>query len=122
MQVSHSNKSQSRASSSPTSRAPTQRQNLILFLRERGDKGATNTELIALGLYRYSSRIHECRAAGYPLESVCETEGRWRYFLRHEPEIESPPCVFQQTKQTGQNRPRSPVGVTLSLFAGVGRD
>jgi hypothetical protein len=88
-------------------------------LRERGERGGTNTQLIALGLYRYSSRIHECKTANYVIESVRETEGRWRYFLRHEPAVESPPYVFQQAEQTGQHRPKAPIGVTPSLFAGV---
>ena len=100
-------------------RAPTQRQKLILFLRERGERGGTNTELIGLGLYRYSSRIHECRAAGYVLESARETEGRWCYFLRHEPAVESPPYVFQQLGPTEQDQPKVLVGVTTPLFASV---
>ncbi len=103
----------------PTSKAPTQRQKLILFLRACGERGGTNTDLIALGLYRYSSRIHECRAAGYVLESARETEGRWRYFLRHEPAVESPPYVFQQLGPTEQDQPKVLVGVTTPLFASV---
>ncbi len=120
MSIVEQRQTKSRASSfppsGPTFRSPTQRQKLILFLRARGDTGATNTELIALGLYRYSSRIHECRAASYVLESVHEAEGRWRYFLRHEPTLESPPYVFQDTEHLGQIQPKAPVGITLPLF------
>jgi hypothetical protein len=118
----HAGSRPSAPSSDFITRAPTQRQKLILFLRERGERGGTNTQLIALGLYRYSSRIHECKTANYVIESVRETEGRWRYFLRHEPAEELPPYVFQQTGHSEQDQPKVLVGVTPSLFVGVGRD
>lgn len=114
----YSRQGQSRTFSQPSTKAKrlTQCQKLILFLRERGERGGTNTELIALGLYRYSSRIHECRTAQYVIESVHETEGCWRYFLRHEPAVESPPYVFQQADHSEQDQPKILVGITPTLF------
>lgn len=97
----------------------TQRQRLVLFLRGRGKDGATNTELIGLGLYRYSSRLHECRAAQYTIETVHEEEGRYRYFLRREPEVELWPYVFQNPDNSARPNLEPPAGVTPSLFAGV---
>ncbi len=83
----------------------------------RGDKGATNVELVTiLKLLRYSSRIFSCRKSGYVIEAVDEGNGIWRYFLRHEPAVESPPYVFQQVGPTEQDQPKVPVGVTAPLF------
>ena len=93
---------------------------LILFLEERGDKGATSVELVTiLKILRYSSRIFTCRKTGYVIKAVDEGDNIWRYYLRYKPVVESPPYVFQQAEQTGQDRPRAPAGVTPSLFFSV---
>ncbi len=95
-------------------------QRLILFLRKRGDKGATNVELATfLKLLRYSSRIFSCRKSGYVIEAVEKGDGIWVYFLRHEPAVESPPYVFQQPGPTEEGQPKVLVGVTAPLFASV---
>ena len=109
--------SKSRVISNPTSKAPTQRQKLILFLRKRGDKGPTNVELATtLKILRYSSRIFSCRKSGYVIEAVDEGNGIWRYFLRHEPAVECSPYVFQETSHSEQDQPKLLVGVTVPLF------
>jgi len=95
-------------------------QRLILFLRKRGGKGTTNVELATtLKILRYSSRIFSCRKSGYVIEAVDEGNGIWRYFLRHEPVVESPPYIFQQVGPTEQDQPEVLVGVTPPLFTSV---
>lgn len=97
-------------------------QRLVLFLRERGDKGATSVELVTiLKILRYSSRIFTCRKSSYVIEAVDEGNNIWRYFLRHEPVVESPPYIFQQVGPTEQDQPKVLVGVTPSLFTEAGR-
>ncbi len=101
-------------------RRPTQCQRLILHLRKCGDRGCSNVELVTLlKILRYSSRIFECRKAGYVIEAVEKGDGIWVYFLRHEPAVESPPYVFQQLGPTEQDQPKVLVGVTPPLFSTV---
>jgi len=93
-------------------------QKLILFLRKRGDKGATNVELVTtLRILRYSSRVFDCRKSGYVIDVVEEGNNIWRYFLRYEPAVESPPYVFQKPGPTEQDQPEVLVGVTPPLLA-----
>ena len=93
---------------------------LILFLEERGDKGATSVELVTiLKILRYSSRIFTCRKAGYVIEAVDEGDNIWRYYLRYKPAVESPPYVFQQVGPTEQDQPEVLVGMTAPLFSSV---
>lgn len=54
---------------------------ILELLQERGDRGAWNTELAAIGL-KYTSRISEIRAHGYVIEVVeSQADGRRRYAI-----------------------------------------
>ncbi len=95
----------------PSSRSPSQRSKIISLLRERGKQGALNYELARIGL-RYSSRLRECRIQGFKIETDHICEDLYRYRLVEEPVTPMPLHAYE---------PKKPTGVTLSLFAGVGR-
>jgi hypothetical protein len=52
----------------------------LALLRERGQAGATNAELLETAGYRYGARLHEIRR-DWNLESRHEGDGKWRFIL-----------------------------------------
>lgn len=62
-----------------------QRAAILGLLRERGESGATNVEMVRLCL-RYTGRIHELRKQGCAIRAEAEGGGVWRFVLVAEPE------------------------------------
>ncbi|MGM7720645.1 hypothetical protein [Metabacillus sp. Hm71] len=69
-------------------RMPTQREQILNKLRDAGDKGVTNTELLEIAI-RYTARLHELYQQGYIIETVSINDGVYNYILKGEPEGET---------------------------------
>jgi hypothetical protein len=68
----------------------------LALLRERGQAGATNAELLETAGYRYGARLLEIRRAGWEVESRHEQDGRWRFIL-HGPRLPGQMDLWQGT-------------------------
>lgn len=58
-----------------------QRQTVLDALTNAGAQGVTNGELNRLGIFRYSARIHELRAAGHQIRTENGDGGLATFFL-----------------------------------------
>ena len=67
-------------------RAPTQRERLLEILREAGDKGVLNTDLVEVCI-GYRSRIAELYQMGYKIDVEYLEQGVCIYTLRKEPVV-----------------------------------
>ena len=112
--ISHSSKTKSSPSSGSTTKSPTQRQRILELLRARGRFGATNVDLVALKIFRYSSRLRELRQQNFCIDTVRVTEGLYKYILRSEPDTPKALPSFER---------KSREQLTPSLFPpATGRD
>lgn len=77
---------------------PTQKDRVLAFLKERGERGATSIEILtATNCLRYSARIMDLRVEGHDIRGEREgtSEGGaeiWRY--RYVPPVEFSECLF----------------------------
>lgn len=101
-----------RACSSPTSKAPGQRDRILFLLRKRGTAGATNADFVALGIFRYSSRLHELRRQGYRIATLRVSEGVFCYRLIGE-------AAEVKPLRTYQAKGRQPHTPSLFLSGGM---
>jgi len=84
------------ACSIPPAVAKNQCERMIARLRERGEKGVTNAEFVAMRIFRYSSRLFENRKKGYDIDAIDLGGGLWLYVLRSEPDILKPLPSFER--------------------------
>ncbi|MFQ3543683.1 hypothetical protein Q7A53_06325 [Halobacillus rhizosphaerae] len=68
-------------------RKPTQKQKILEVLRQAGEKGVLNTELVQIAI-GYRSRIAEMYQVGYRIDVENIDRGVCRYTLKHEPDLE----------------------------------
>lgn len=68
-------------------RKPTQKQLILKVLRQAGDNGVLNTDLVEICI-GYRSRIAEMYQAGFKIDVENLKRGVCKYTLRSEPEIE----------------------------------
>ncbi len=94
--------------SAPTSKSPTQRQRILELLRARGRFGATNVDLVALKIFRYSSRLRELRQQGFCIDTVRVSEGLYKYILRSEPDTPTPLPSFERKPREAFTPPLFP--------------
>lgn len=66
---------------SEQARRQSNRDRVLELLRAKGPAGATNSELLEVGGYRYGGRLHEIRQQ-WDVASIHEHDGRWRFVLR----------------------------------------
>lgn len=69
-------------------RTPSQRQRILTLLRESGESGTTNAELIKIA-FKYGSRIQELYELGYEISTETYENGITTYKLISEPEFEN---------------------------------
>jgi hypothetical protein len=99
--------------STPTSQAPSQRNEILRLLRQRGSLGATNVELNAIG-FRYGARLWELRKGGFSIRTErLEAEGLFRFVLVEEAERPKPLATCQPAQAPSSDP------TTLPLFAEV---
>lgn len=65
-------------------RIPSQKQKIVQLLQERGEAGATNSELVQICL-QYNSRLSELNREGYVIETIHVKEGLYKYVLHKKP-------------------------------------
>lgn len=65
-------------------RIPSQKLKIVQLLRDRGEEGATNTELVQISL-QYNSRLSELSKEGYIIETIHIKDGLYKYVLHKVP-------------------------------------
>lgn len=70
-----------------TNTKPSQAKRLLLLLKDRGLRGATNIELNDAIGFRYGARIYELRQQGYDIERKHLGGAKWLFFLKNEREL-----------------------------------
>lgn len=70
-----------------TNTKPTQAKRLLLLLKDRGLRGATNYELNDTIGFRYGARIYELRQKGYDIERQHLGGSKWLFYLKSEREL-----------------------------------
>lgn len=95
------------ASSIPSDKAKNQRQRMIAKLEEAGEEGVTNREFIQMGIFRYSSRLHEIRKKRN-VKTIHVRGGLHKYVSPVGSDVPTSLPGYESNK---------PVGVTANLFA-----
>ena len=70
---------------------------VLEFLQVRFDRGATNSELLSVGGFRYGARIFELRKDGWEIETRPIAGGEYRFILKGK--IQSQPSLFAEMRQ-----------------------
>ena len=65
-------------------RIPSQREKILHLLKDAGEEGILNTELVGVCL-RYGARISELNSMGYLIDIKREGKGVYRYILKKVP-------------------------------------
>lgn len=63
----------------------TQKLTVLQALKDAGDRGVSNGELNALGIFRYSARVHELREEGHQIRTVNGKNGLAKFFYEGGP-------------------------------------
>ena len=100
------------ACSIPSNKAKTQRQRMLVLLKERGERGVTNAEFVLMKIFRYSSRLREIRLERNIVDTIRVRGGLYKYVFRAGPDVPTLLPVCESNK---------PAGVTPNLFSGAGQ-
>ena len=79
---------------------------IFRLLVSHGAQGATNSELLQVGGFRYGARIFELRREGWEIETIPSGEGLYRFVLKGRVEVQ--PTLFAEMKpceDTNQSYP-----------------
>ena len=84
---------------------------MVVRMEEAGEEGVTNRQFIEMGIFRYSSRLHEIRKKRH-VKTIHVRKGLHKYVSPKGSEFPTPLPGYESNKT---------VGVTANLFAEAGR-
>ena len=82
---------------------------MVAKMEEAGERGVTNREFVQMGIFRYSSRLHEIRR-DRDVATIPVRGGLYRYVIKPDGPRPLPACESKKSTDT-----------VPPLFVGVGR-